>query len=163
MFYATFTLEMWHGIKHHLIKKEDEGLVSHFCKQKLSRTRLPGWENGKATDREKKLGVCVCPAPQAATCWMQFLSWASLATYFSLWAGWGAPCVQNTARINKWKELSTGMLERRKSISKPPLLDSVLVLGSLLSLLLVNSGTGLVPFLKGQHGDKLSSLWSPWC
>lgn len=57
-----------------------------------------------------------------------------------------------------------GMLERRKFNSKPLLLDSVCwYLGSLLSLLLMSSGIGLVPHLKGQHGDKLSSLWSPWC
>lgn len=54
--------------------------------------------------------------------------------------------------------------ERRKSISKTLLLDSVCwYLGSLLNLLLMNSGFGLVPYLVGQHGNRLSSLWSPWC
>lgn len=129
--------------------------------------RLGKWQSNR--QRAKKLGIGIHPAPQSATCWMQFLGWAKklaqdLATYFSPCARWGIPCVKNTARTKKWKEFHMGMLERRKFNSKPLLLDSVCwYLGSLLSLLLMSSGIGLVPHLKGQHGDKLSSLWSPWC
>lgn len=129
------------GIKHHLIKKEDEVLVSHFCKQTLSRTRLGKWQSNR--QRAKKLRICVHPAPQSATGRMQLLGWA---TYFSPSARGGAPCVQNTARTNTWKELNMGMFERRKPVSKPLLLDSLCwCLGSLLNLLLTNSGFGLVP------------------
>lgn len=164
MFYTAFTLEIWHGIRHHLIKKEDEVLVSYFCKQKLSRTRLPGWENGKATDREKRTWAFVSiQFPSLPLDGCSFVAEPALSLTFPHVQGEEHPLFKTLQGLINGRNWTWACL-RRKPVFKPLLLDSLCwYLGSLLNLLLLNSGFGLVLYLKGQQGNRLSSLWSPWC
>lgn len=125
-----------------------------FANRSYQGSRLGKWQSNR--QREKKLNICVHPAPQSATGRMQLLGWA---TYLSPSARGGMPCVQNTARTNTWKELNMGMFERRKPVPKPLLLDSLCwCLGSLLNLLLMNSGFGLLPTQR----DSTETGWAHW-